>query len=222
MATASAHETAGPPPRPPASLLERLRADPVRAPELLALAAAGRHGPAARDWVAQQRGSPDRLARRARRMHARYVRLSGGLTGIGGALTLVPDLVAAVWIQSRMVFFVAAAYGFDPTDRMRPAELLVLYDLYRDPAEARAALDGVGRPLAAAAVRRTLAGRTDETLVRRLARMALRRGASRLAGRVVPGFAMLVNAAGNERALRELAGRAIAFYRDGAGLPPSR
>jgi hypothetical protein len=201
-----------PPPAVPASLLERLRADPARAPELIALAAAERHGPAARDWVAGRRGSPARLAREAKRTHARMVRMTGAATGLGGVVTMVPDMAAAVWLQSRAVFFTAAAHGYDPTDRMRPAELLVLYELYDDPGEARAALDGAGRSLAEAAISRTLESRDDRTLLARLTQMALKRGASRLAGRAVPGVAVVVNAVGNERALRDLADRANRFY----------
>jgi len=196
----------------PDPLLRRLRADPVHAPEIIALAAAERHGPAARDWVAAQRGTPEALARRAKRMHARRARAMGGVTGLGGVITMVPDMAAAIWIQSRAVFFVAASYGFDPLDPMRPAELLVLYRLYDDPAEAREALDGAGRSLAVAAASRAMQGREDDTLVARLTAMVVKRGASRLAGRAVPGFAAIVNAVGNERAVRELADDAIAFY----------
>ena len=196
----------------PDSLLRRLRADPVHAPEIIALAAADRHGPAARDWAASERGTPEQLARRAKRTHARRARAMGGVTGLGGVITMVPDMAAAIWIQSRAVFFIAAAYGFDPLDRMRPAELLVLYRLYEDPAEAREALDGAGRSLAEAAVSKAMQGREDETLVARLTGMVVKRGASRLAGRAVPGFAAIVNAVGNERAVRELADDAIAFY----------
>jgi hypothetical protein len=196
----------------PTSLIERIRADPVRAPELIALAASERHGPAARDWAAEQQGSPHRLARKAKRVHARYARASGAVTGIGGVITMLPDMAAAIWIQSRMVFFVAAAYGFDPTDRMRPAELLVLYELYDDPIAAREALDGAGRTLAVAAASKALSGRDEDTLVTRLTAMTVKRGASRLAGRAVPGFAILVNSIGNEQAVRALADRAIEFY----------
>ena len=198
----------------PPSLLARIRADPVRAPELIALAASEKHGPTAAAWAAGQKGSPDKIARKAKRIHARYVRATGAATGIGGIVTMVPDMAAAVWIQSRMVFFVAAAYGYDPTDRMRPAELLVLYGLYEDPPAAREALDGAGRTLAEAAVGRALGGgREDETLLARLTAMVVKRGAARLGGRAIPGFAIIANAIGNEQGLRALADRAIAFYR---------
>ena len=190
-----------------------MRADPVHAPEILALAAAERHGPAAAAWAEKERGTPaHKLVRQTKRHHARLARVSGAATGVGGMVTMVPDMAAAIWIQSRCVFFVAAAHGFDPTDRMRPAELLVLLELYDDPAVAREALDGAGRSLAAAAVSKAMGGREDESLASRLAQMLLRRGAARLGGRAVPGIAVVANAVGNERAVRELADRADAFY----------
>lgn len=204
----------GPAPAVPASLLARIKADPVHAPETIALAASQRHGPAARDWVAAQRGAkPDKMARRAKRAHARYARVTGGVTGLGGALTMLPDMAAAVWIQSRMVFFVAAAYGYDPLDPMRPAELLTLYDLYPNPVEARKALDGAGMTMAEAAVGKALSSRDEATLVSKLTQMAVKRGASRMAGKAIPGFAVFVNSIGNERQVRLLADRAIEFYR---------
>jgi hypothetical protein len=201
-------------PHVPDSLLARIRADPPHAPEYIALAASERHGPAAQAWVARQpaRRNPAQLARAVKRTHARYARASGAVTGLGGVLTMLPDMAAAVWIQSRAVFFIAAAYGFDPLDPMRPAELLTLYDLYENPVEARAALDGVGRSMAAAMAQRSMAGRDDQTLLARLTTMVVKRGASRLGGRAIPGFAVIVNSVGNERGVRELADRAIAFY----------
>ena len=71
----------------------------------------------------------------ARRRHATLASVEGAATGVGGFVTLVPDLVGLAWIQSRLVFFIAAAYGYDPLDPMRPAELLVLNGLYTDPGE---------------------------------------------------------------------------------------
>lgn len=198
----------------PGSLWERLRADPSRAPEYLALEAAERHGPAAKAWADDKRGryavTPHELARMAKKRHASLARLSGAATGVGGFVTIVPDLAAAAWIQSRCVFFIAAAFGYDPTDPMRPAELLVLQELYPDPGTARSALDGTGRRIAEAFV----ANRTDhdEALARRLARMVGKRAVKRVGTRLVPGLAIALNAVGNERDTRALADRAILFY----------
>jgi EcsC family protein len=204
-------------PRIPPDLLGRLRADPKSAPETIALAAGEVHGPAAARWAGDLRaryelGDRD-LAKRAKARHAALARFGGAATGVGGLVTMVPDLVTLLWIQSRLVFYVAAAYGYDPNDGMRPAELLVLRDLYPDPAAARAGLDGAGRRIAAAYVDRALrGGRADAALATSLARFAGKRTAKSLAGRAIPGFAVLFNAVSNERDTRRLADRAIAFY----------
>ncbi len=198
----------------PEGLIARLRADPLRAPETIALAAAEQHGPAAAEWIAEMREryayGPEELGRMATKRHATFARLGGAATGIGGALTVVPDLAALAWIQSRMIFFIAAAYGFDPLDPMRAAELLVLQGVYADPAEARDALDGVGRPIAAAYMDMRMS--KDEALVRKLASFVGRRAANKLAGRLIPGVAIVINAVSNERDTRRLAERAVAFY----------
>ena len=198
----------------PPGLWERLRKDPIRAPEHIALAAAEHHAPAAAEWVADKQArfahSERELALMAKRRHATYARFEGAATGVGGIFTVVPDLVALAWIQTRLVFFVAAAYGYDPHDRMRPAELLVLRDFYPDPLTARQALDGVGKTMVESYVGNRL--EREETLALRLARFVGRRAARRLAGRLIPGVAVAFNAIGNERSTRELADRAIAFY----------
>jgi hypothetical protein len=204
-------------PRLPTDLIARLRADPAHAPETLALAAEERHAPGAARWAAEMReayGLEGReLAERAVRKHGQLARVSGAAGGVGGALTMLPDLVALLWIQSRMVLHVAAACGFDPHDRMRPAELLVILGLYATPAQARTALDGAGRSVALAYVDRGLrpAGE-DEQLARRLLSIATRHAGRSLAGRAIPGLAIVVGAAGNERATKALGADAVAFY----------
>jgi len=198
----------------PGSLWERIRADPVRAPEHIALAASAQHGPAAHAWAAEKRrrfghDGPE-LAEMAKRRHATLARFEGAATGVGGIFTMVPDMVALIWIQSRLVFFVAAAYGYDPRDRMRPAELLVLTDLYPDVHTARSALDGVGKTIAESYIGSKL--EREEVLAIRLAKMVGKRSARKLAGRMIPFAAIAFNAVGNERTTRALANRAIRFY----------
>lgn len=202
--------------RLPRELWTRLRADPARAPEHLALAAADVHGPAAAEWADARRarygGSEAQLAAMAKKRHASLARFGGAATGIGGFVTVIPDLAALAWIQSRLVFFVAAAYGYDPRDPMRPAELLVLQGLYADPETARSALDGAGRSVASAWVDSKLSTSGEKTLVSRLLVMVGRRAGKKFAAKLVPGLAIVVNAAGNERDTRALADRAVAFY----------
>jgi len=198
----------------PPSLWDRLRTDPARAPEYIALAAAERHAPAAAAWVEERRRmyahTPAQLAQMAKRRHAALARFGGAATGIGGIVTALPDLATAAWIQSRMVFFIAAAYGYDPFDPMRPAELLVIRDLYPDPQSARRALDGAGTTVARAYIGSR--AQRDEALAARLARFVGRRVTRRFAGRLVPFAAIAFNAIGNERETRALADRTIRFY----------
>lgn len=202
-------------PRLPDGLLARVKADPLHAPEHLADAAAERHGPAAAKWLSEQSGRRDaaKLAKSIKRQHARYARFGGAATGIGGFYTVVPDLALLLWIQSHMVFFIAAAHGFDPNDRMRPAELLVLWDLYDDPAEARASLDGTGGAIATTYAKRQVGGSGEEdSATARLVRAAANHGGRKLAGKMIPGAAIIFNAVGNERSTRELADDAVRFY----------
>jgi len=204
------------PPEVPEGLWNRLRADPIRAPEHVALAAADLHGPAAAAWAAERRGrlgvSGAELARMAKRRHAAMARFEGAATGVGGFITFVPDVVGLAWIQSRLVFFVAAAYGFDPLDRMRPAELLVLRDLYPDPETARHALDGIGKTVAEAYVGSKLARSRDKAMLSRMLRFVGKRTATRGARRLIPGVAIAFNALANERDTRTLADKTIRFY----------
>ena len=189
-------------------------AQPERAPELIALAAADRFGPQAAEWVrvAGAGHSPDKLAKVAYRKHVRIARLEGGVLGIGGALTAGPDMVALLWIQSRMVFYIAAAYGYDPTHPMRPAELLALQGVYKTPAEARAALDGMGKLMAQAMVEKALAGRSMESLQLRLAKYLAKRLTRRYAGRLIPFIGAPLGAMQNAGATKVIGRLAMSFY----------
>lgn len=210
MTTASAERQ----PPLPDGLIAKLRADPMRAPEIIALAAADVHAPAAVAYLAEQRASGldgRDLALKIKKRHAQYARFGGAATGFGGAVTIVPDLAGLAWIQSRMVFFMAGAYGFDPADPMRPAELLVLQEIYDDPVEARKALDDEGgRSVAQAYVDGKMSG--ESKLTRTLAKFVGKRALKRIIGKSIPGVAVAVNAIGNERDTRDLADRCIRFY----------
>ena len=202
------------PTSPPASLLERLRADPVRVPEHLALAASVQFGPPAAAWAERQRNvfgkHPVELGEMARKRHVNLASAEGAAAGVGGMVTLVPDLIALAWLQARMVFYVAGAYGWDPRDPMRPAELLALTRLYSDPAGARAALDGVGRTVAEHYVGSKF--QRDEALATRMLKMVGKGGAKKVAGKLIPGFAIAFSAVSNRRDMNELGKRATGFY----------
>jgi hypothetical protein len=200
--------------RPPRSLWHSLLAEPERAPELIALAAAERFGPQAEEWV-QMAGAghtPAQLAQVAFKKHVRLARLEGGALGIGGALTAAPDMVALIWIQSRMVFYIAAAHGYDPRHPMRPAELLALQGVYPTAAEARAALDGMGKPMAQAMVEKALSSRSTESLQRRLVKYLARRMARRYAGRLIPFIGAPLGAIQNGNATKDVGRLALTYY----------
>jgi hypothetical protein len=204
--------------RVPESLWQRIRAEPDRAPEHIALAAAERFGPAAEEWVRLAGGghTPESLAKTAYKKHVRLARLEGATMGLGGVVTAAPDLLALIWIESRMVFYIAAAYGYDPRHPMRPAELLALHDVYPTAAEARQALDGMGDRLAGALAKRALVGRRDQGLARQLALFAGKKIAQRYAGRLVPLVGSPIGAVQNAGATKDLGRRALAYYSAGA------
>ena len=209
-AAAELREIEGPPKR----VWERMLAEPDRAPEYIALAAAERFGPQAAEWVrvAGVGRTREELAKIAFRKHVRLSRIEGGALGIGGVITAAPDLVALIWIQSRMVFYIAAAYGYDPTHPMRPAEFLALQGLYDTPAQAREALDGVGKRLAHAMAERAVLGRRTDALHLRLAKYIAKRLARRYAGRLIPLIGAPVGALQNGGVTKQLGRRALDFY----------
>ena len=200
--------------RPPQSLWNRILTQPERAPELIALAAAERFGPQAEEWVrvAGAGHTPEQLAKVAYKKHVRLSRLEGGVLGVGGALTAAPDIVALIWIQSRMVFYIAAAHGYDPRHPMRPAELLAIQGFYATPEEARRALDGVGKLMAQAVVEKALASRSSNALHRRLVRYLARRFARRAAGRFIPLIGAPLGAIQNGNATKEVGKLALDYY----------
>lgn len=195
----------------PGSLWERVRNDPVRAPEHIALAAADRFAPPAERWVREMRPRhpPRELARIARRRHIRLSRMEGAVAGVGGAFAIAPDLAALAWIQGRMIFFVAAAYGFDPRHPMRPAELLALQDIYPSAAEARAGLDGVGRLMATQYVATRV--EREKAVTSRLVKLVGGAVAKRTVFRI-PLVSVPIFATQNARATARLGDRAIAYY----------
>jgi hypothetical protein len=200
--------------RPPKSLWRSVLAQPERAPELIALSAADRFGPQAAEWVriAGPGHTPERLAKVAYRKHVRIARIEGGALGIGGVFTAAPDMVALLWIQSRMIFYIAAAHGYDPHHPMRPAELLALQGVYETPAQARAALDGMGKLMAQAMVEKALEGRSTESLQRRLAKYLAKRVARRYAGRWIPFIGAPLGALQNAGATKDIGKLAMSFY----------
>ena len=211
--------------RPPKSLWDRILAEPERAPEHIALAAAERFGPQAEEWVriAGPGHTPNELGEVAYRKHVRLARLEGGVLGIGGVITAAPDVVALIWIQSRMIFYIAAAHGYDPRHPMRPAELLALQGVYPTAAAAREALDGMGKPMAQAMVEKALSSRSADRLHRRLLKYLAKRMARRYAGRLIPLIGAPIGAIQNGNATADIGRLALSYYRPGvSGGPGAR
>ena len=198
----------------PESTWKRVLAQPERALEILAGAAADRFAEPAERWVQTARPGPFRksLAKVAYRRHVRLARIEGLALGVGGIMTSAANLGALAWIQARMVFYIAAASGHDPRDPMRPAELLTFWGVYDTPAEARAALDGLGKPMAQSLVEDRLSRGSDKGLTQRLMRFVGKRAMKRVAGRLVPVLGAPISAVQNGGATAEVGQRAMTYY----------
>jgi len=198
----------------PDPVWRRIVAQPERAPELIALAAADRFAGPARRWVEIAGVGHDRasLADVAFRKHVRLARVEGAALGLGGIVTAAANLAGLGWVQARMVFYIAAAHGYDPTHPMRPAELLALWEVYETPMAAREALDGIGTPMAQALVESRLAKAGDRRLSEKLIRFVGKRVAKRAVGRLVPFLGAPISAVQNGGSTKDLGRRALAYY----------
>jgi uncharacterized protein (DUF697 family) len=201
----------------PDGLWARMRADPLHAPEHVALTAVERLGPEARDAVAEMRrtqpgATDERLARTVRRRYTRLARYSGATAGVFGLPGAIVDTGVLAWTQARMVLHLAAVYGKDPTARERGAELLVLQRVHPFVAAADTALDvAAGR----ATPSRLLdhANSSNFELARALAGAVSEHAARRGLLKVVPLLSVPFGAMANAGATKRLADRAISMYR---------
>jgi len=198
----------------PTPVWKQILAQPERAPELIALAASQRFAEPAGRWVevAGAGHTPESLAEFAYIKHVRLSRVEGLAMGLGGIVTAAGNLAGLLWIQARMVFFIAAAHGYDPSHPMRPAELLALWEVYESPAAAREALDGIGTPMAQALVEAQLQKGGERKLSQKLVRYVGKRVAKRYAGRLIPFLGAPISAVQNAGATKELGRRALAYY----------
>jgi hypothetical protein len=198
----------------PDSLWRQLRERPERSPELIALAASERFAGPAEEWVriAGTGHTPESLAREAYKKHVRLARVEGLALGLGGIVTSALNLGGLAWIQARMVFYIAAAQGYDPRHPMRPAELLALWGVYETPAEARASLDGVGKTMAESLVGRQLSRTGERRISERLMKYVVKRMAKRGAGRLIPFVGAPISAIQNGGSTKELGRAALAYY----------
>ncbi|MET8147649.1 hypothetical protein ACIBSW_06960 [Actinoplanes sp. NPDC049668] len=191
-----------------------LIADPGHSPELLALAATQTIGPRAQRWARRTRdayptATADGLARLAVEQVTRFGGVSSLVAAAAGSYAPVALLGAGAFTQAELALHVAAAYGLDPTDPERAAELLVLARVYPGRQEAAAALavaQGHGPESA---------GLTEAN--RRLGgRLAVKAGgwaAIRVVNRYFPGAAVLAAVLGSRGAAAMMAARATFYYR---------
>ncbi|WFE37453.1 hypothetical protein [Micromonospora sp. WMMD998] len=205
----------------------RLRDHPGLAPELLALAAVDALGPRARSWVEQVRrayplADADGVARLATRRFVRMAGTGGALAAGAGVFAPAAELAAVLWTQANLVLHVAAAYGHDPADPDRAAELLVLTSMHPDEGVARAALAAareVGEPADGPW------GRVAEAAWRLATPVTAQAGGwlgLRLAARLLPGAAVLAAVTGGTAAAERVAGRAVGRYRSTGQSQPNQ
>lgn len=204
----------------PDGLFARMRSDPTHAPEHLALAAVERFGPEARDWADRFRAEHPAVpvpnaAQLVRTQFVRLSRYSGALAGVTGALGAVVDTGVLAWNQARMVLYLAAVYGQDPTDPERAVELLMLRDIHRKVSAARTALDVAARRQQPGALLDQMHSDRDGSLLVlgwELAKMAGMRALRRAVLKVVPLASVPLGAMANASSTKKLANRAIAMY----------
>jgi hypothetical protein len=151
--------------------------------------------------------TPYGLARLATRRFVRQARNRGAVAGLAGSLAVLADPASLAWTQAKLVLHIAAAYGLDPTDPRRAAELLVLQGVHKDLPAAEEAVARAQRDSGTPSAR--LAAPLTRFAGRGVFRLALVRGASRL----LPGAAVLVSAVADARGTEHLAHRAAAHYR---------
>ncbi|MBB5873385.1 uncharacterized protein (DUF697 family) [Allocatelliglobosispora scoriae] len=219
---ASTVEVDGPPP----GLWDRMRADPQYAPEQLALEAVERIGPEAQAWAVKMRerrpdAHPAAFASEVIVRFTRHARLSGAISGVAGLPGAVLDMGVLVWTQCRMVLYIAAVYGIDPTHPDRATDLLVLQRVHKATEAARLALGvATGRERLGDAVgtfSRSATGKASKSrafgaLAMKLAQMAGMRAVKRVLAKVLPFASVIFGSWANSSATKELARRTTAYY----------
>jgi hypothetical protein len=106
---------------------------PGQPPQRLAELAVAELGPRAAAWARWLRDTyPDPPAHGIARLAAHEARQLGralALATAGGPVAAALSLPAIVWVRAALVLRIAAAYGHDPADPQRAADLLTLLDL---------------------------------------------------------------------------------------------
>lgn len=191
----------------------KLVADPGHAPELLALAAVQTIGPRAKDWADRHReaypnATDAGLARLATRQFTRFGTVAGIFAALAGSYAPIALLGSSALSHAELVLHLAAAYGLDPTDEKRAAELLVLTRVHPTQADAEEALAAAREPAYEEG------GISDAAW--RFGRMAATQAggwaALRVLNRLFPGTSLLVATTVSRNAVAGLGTRAMRFY----------
>ena len=186
----------------------KLLASPGHTPELLALAAVQTIGPRARDWSLRTRAaypaaSNRALARLAKQQFTRFGSLTSVFGAIAGSYAPITLLGTAAVTHAEIVLHLAAAYGLDPTDPQRAADLLVITRVHPTRSDAEEALADESGGLSSAVWRvgRAVAAQTGGWT------------AVRLANRYFPGTSLLTAVLTSTASAHGAAARANTFYR---------
>lgn len=206
----------------PEGLFDHMRADPLHAPEYLALAAVEQFGPEAQEWIAEfRREFPHvtdwHLAAVTRKRFVRLSSLSGAVAGVAGGVGAVLDFGVLAWNQARMVIYLATIFGEDPTSRDRAAELLMLQGVHKVLGTARTALDVAARRAAPTdLLKHSKTVQESEgsllTLASTLGKMVGMKLAKKGLLKLIPFAAVPLGAIANASSSGDLADRAIAMY----------
>jgi len=206
----------------PEGLFEHMRADPVRAPEYLALAALEQFGPEAQQWIAEFRSrfpyvTSHHLAKVTRKRFVKLASLSGAVAGVAGGIGAVVDYGVLAWNQARMVIYLATIYGEDPTGRERAVELLMLQNVHKVMGAAETALDVAALRVAPTELLKhssTVQGSQGSllTLATTLAKMGGMKLAKKGLLKLIPFASVPFGAVMNAGSTGDLADRAIAMY----------
>jgi hypothetical protein len=201
---AKAAPVAGEPTQRTPTTFAKLAADPGHAPELLALAAVQTIGPRAKEWAKRAReaypkATDTALARLAADQFTRLTSPNGIVGTLAGSYAPVTLIATTALTHARVILHVAAAYGLDPTDEARAADLLVLTRVHASRDDAEVALSAA-----------------EPASIRRLGRMVTANAAGwavvRLASRYFPGTRLLAAALVTRSSARTMAERANTYY----------
>lgn len=205
---------------PPANLMAAMLADPVHAPERLALEAVRLCGPEAARWVDKtRRARPDAttadLAMAIRFKFTRLSQMSGAATGALGLPGAAADVCVAAWSKARMIVYLAALHHLDPTHEERAAEILYFTGVYKGIRTAEQAIE-VAKKRAPVSTMFGNGGRAGPkavvALVFSLGKMLGRYTVKKVITRAIPFGSIPVSAWANGRGMTELADRVVTEY----------